>query len=256
MNEENLVTYYNKFNEDKRLTHRHGIVEFTTTMKYIKKYITKGMKVLDVGAGSGRYSLELTKLGCEVTAVELVKHNAKMIEAKSKDIKVINANATNLNMLKDASYDVILLFGPMYHLILKEEKIKALNEAQRLIKDVGIIMIQYCMNDYAIIRHGFMDHTIIDEKNNNKVNDNFKVTPDSKDLYSYISLDDINVLNKELNLTRIDIFSPEGPSDYIRSYINKMAEDEFNLYLDYIYQISNKKEMLGAASHLVDIIKK
>ena len=37
MNEENLITYYNKFNEDKRLTHRHGIIEFNTTIKYIEK---------------------------------------------------------------------------------------------------------------------------------------------------------------------------------------------------------------------------
>jgi len=35
MNEENLINYYNKFNEDKRLTHRHGIVEYVTAMKYI-----------------------------------------------------------------------------------------------------------------------------------------------------------------------------------------------------------------------------
>ena len=38
MNEENLIKYYNKFNEDKRLTRRHGIVEYITTMKYIHKY--------------------------------------------------------------------------------------------------------------------------------------------------------------------------------------------------------------------------
>ena len=39
MNEENLIKYYNKFNEDKRLTRRHGIVEYITTMKYIHKYL-------------------------------------------------------------------------------------------------------------------------------------------------------------------------------------------------------------------------
>ena len=59
MNEENLITYYNKFNEDKRLTHRHGIIEFNTTIKYIDK-ILKNMnnpKIMGVGAGGGVYSI-------------------------------------------------------------------------------------------------------------------------------------------------------------------------------------------------------
>ena len=72
MNEENLIKYYNKFNEDKRLARRHGIVEFTTAMKYIVKYLKKmnNPKILDVGAGTGRYSIELERLGYDVTAVE------------------------------------------------------------------------------------------------------------------------------------------------------------------------------------------
>ena len=52
MNEENLIKYYNKFNEDKRLTHRHGIVEFNTTIKYIDEILKKidNPKIIDVGA--------------------------------------------------------------------------------------------------------------------------------------------------------------------------------------------------------------
>ena len=39
MNEENLVKYYNKFNEEKRLNSKHGQVEFLTAIKYINEYI-------------------------------------------------------------------------------------------------------------------------------------------------------------------------------------------------------------------------
>ena len=41
MNEKNLITYYNKFNENKRLTRRHGQIEYITAMKYIHKYLIK-----------------------------------------------------------------------------------------------------------------------------------------------------------------------------------------------------------------------
>ena len=73
MNEENLITYYNKFNEDKRLKTRHGRVEYLTAMKYIEKYLKKfkNPKILDIGAGCGAYSIPLSKKG-QVTAVELV----------------------------------------------------------------------------------------------------------------------------------------------------------------------------------------
>lgn len=86
MNEENLIKYYNKFNEDKRLYTRHGLVEFLTSMKYIKKYLTgkDNAKIIDIGAGCGRYSIELSDLGYEVHAVELVKHNLRVIEKKIK----------------------------------------------------------------------------------------------------------------------------------------------------------------------------
>jgi len=77
MNEEKLIKYYNKFNEDKRLTRRHGIVEFTVTMKYINDYLKNknNPKILDIGAGTGKYSIELYNNGYDVSAVELVKHN-------------------------------------------------------------------------------------------------------------------------------------------------------------------------------------
>ena len=86
MNEENLITYYNKFNEDKRLNTRHGQVEFITSMKYIKEYLKEfnNPKILDVGAGTGKYSINLANDGYDVTALEVVKHNLKVIQKNIK----------------------------------------------------------------------------------------------------------------------------------------------------------------------------
>lgn len=67
-----LTQYYNRYNEDGRLASQHGQVEFLTTMRYIDKYLTVGMRILEVGAGTGRYAHSLAKKGYDVKAVELI----------------------------------------------------------------------------------------------------------------------------------------------------------------------------------------
>ena len=255
MNEENLIKYYNKFNEDKRLTRRRGEVEFITSLKYIKEYLKPNDKIVDIGAGTGRYSVELEKLGYDVTAVELVKHNIKQIEQKNKNIKTILGNAKDLSMIEDNTFNLTLLFGPMYHLISKEEKIKALNEAKRITKKDGIIMVAYCMNDYAIIEHGFIDNNIKESLKTKEINNEFHVTPKETDLYSRLTLEEINELNELTNLKRIKIISPDGPANYIRQTLNKMDDETYELFIKYHLSTCERLDLIGAGAHTLDILK-
>ena len=62
-----IVDFYNNYDEESRLAQKHGAVEFITTMKYIDKYIKKGDRVLEIGAGTGRYSHELARRGYTVS---------------------------------------------------------------------------------------------------------------------------------------------------------------------------------------------
>lgn len=255
MNEKNLNNYYNKFNEDKRLNTRHGQVEFITSMKYIKEYLKEfnNPKILDVGAGTGKYSINLANDGYDVTALELVKHNLKVIEKNSKNIKLIHGNATDLSMLNNNTYDVILIFGPMYHLISKEEKIKCLMEAKRVLKQNGTILISYIMNEYAIIRHGFKDRHIIEEMD--RLDEYYHIKPKNTDLYSYVRIEDIDELNKHTKLKRVKIISQDSLVNYLREYINKLSDEEFNLFIKYQLSICERYEILGLSAHVLDILK-
>ena len=257
MNEDNLITYYNKFNEDKRLNTRHGKVEFITSMKYILKYLKniENPKIIDIGAGTGKYSIYLAEQGYDVTAVELIKHNLRIIE-KNKKVKSYLGNAIDLSKFKDESFDLVILFGPMYHLISFEDKIKALEEAKRITKKNGYIFVQYCMNDYAVIMHGFIDNNILESIKNKKIDKNYHVISDNKDLYSYVTLKEINKLNKIVKLKRIKSINPDGCANYIRSSLNKLNEEEFNKFIEYNLKICEKKELLGAGYHITDILKK
>ena len=257
MNKENLIKYYNKFNEDKRLTRRHGIIEYRTAMEYINKYLSTmtNPKIIDIGAGTGAYSIPLAEK-YDVTAIELVKHNLMTLKNKSTKVKAYLGTATDLSKFDDNTFDVVLLFGPMYHLISDNDKLKALSEAKRILKDNGLIFISYYMNEYAIITHGFIENTIKEDIKNNLIDNTFHITPKEDDLYSMVRLEDINYYKDALKLHRIKIIAQDGPTDYLRSTINKMDNETFELYYKYHLSICEKAELLGASSHVLDILKK
>mgnify|MGYP004647704913 FL=1 len=257
MNEKELIEYYNKFNEDKRLTRRHGKIEFIVTLKYIHDYLNKmnNPKIIDIGAGTGKYSIELSNQGYDVTAIELVKHNLSYIKKYDK-IKSYQGNAIDLSRFKDETFDLTLLFGPMYHLINENDKIKALNEAKRITKKDGIIMVAYIMNDYCILTHGFKDNNILNAIENKMIDDSFKCIKWDNNLYSVYRIEDIDKLNEKVNLNRIKIITPDGPANYMRNTLNKMSDKEFDKFIEYVLSISDRKDMIGSSAHTIDILKK
>lgn len=256
MNEENLITYYNKFYEERRLSTRHGKIEFITTMKYIHDYLKdiNDPKILDVGAGMGAYTVPLFNEGYDVTAIELVKHNLQKIKEKNKEIKAYQGNALDLSRFNDESFDMTLLFGPMYHLISMDDKIKALKEAKRVTKKDGIILVAYIMNEYAVITHAFKEKEIMNIKE--KLDNNFHVISASDDLYSYVRCEDIDYINKEADISRIKLITPDGPANYIREFVNKLSEEEFEIFIKYHLATCERKDILGASAHTLDILKK
>ena len=153
-----LKEYYENYDEDGRLDTRHGHIEFLTTMRYIDMYLNPEMRVLEIGAGTGRYSHTLARRGYKVDAVELIEHNIEIFKSKitpDEDISIRQGNAMELSFIEDSTYDMTLLLGPMYHLYTEEDKLKALTEAIRVTKRGGVIFAAYCMGDASVLIYGF-----------------------------------------------------------------------------------------------------
>lgn len=282
----NIEKYYNKFHEEHRLTTRHGQVEFRTTLHYIEEAIrwlsdaerrietdydwksvknradrvglglsTSPLKIADIGAGTGRYSVELCHRGYDVTAVELVKHNLEILRAKHENIKTWQGDARNLSFLDDKSFDITLLFGPLYHLHGDEEKLKALTEARRITKKGCIILVAYVMNEYSVISYCFKEHKWSEVAEKGGLSPDFHTICKEEDLYDYVRLEDIDRLNKAAGLERIKIISADGAADYMRRELNEMSPEEFEAFCSFQLAIAERPELVGAGSHCVDILK-
>lgn len=258
-----LEEYYNKFNEEKRLNSRHGQVEYRISMKYIHKYLdeatrmvgTEQIKVLDIGAGTGRYSVPLAEEGYDVTAVELVKYNLGILKKKASPVKAIQGNAINLKKLADNNFDVTLLFGPMYHLFAFADKLKALQEARRVTKPGGVILVAYCMNEYSVITYGFKERHILDCIKEGRFTENFQTISGPSALYDYMRIEEIDALNQAANLQRIQILSPDGPANYMRPFLNQLSEEEFEMFVHYQMAVCERADLIGAGAHTVDILR-
>ena len=259
MNE--LEQYYNKFNEEKRLNSRHGQVEFLTSMKYIHEYIPtdrakEQIHILDIGAGTGKYSVALAEEGYDVTAVELVKYNLGILKQKKSSVKAMQGNALNLKKLADETFDVTLLFGPMYHLFTYEDKLKALREAKRVTRTGGVILVAYCMNEYGVITYAFKERHIGECMEEHRLTDDFHTISKEENLYDYVRTEDIDRLTSDAGLKRLKIISPDGPANYMRPFLNQLSEKEFEWFIQYHLATCERADLIGAGAHTVDILEK
>ena len=255
-----LEKYYNKFCEEKRLTRRHGYVEYVTSMKYIHEYLPQGkketIKILDVGAGTGRYSVQLAGEGYDVTAVELVKYNLGILKSKKSSVKAYQGNALNLSRFEADQFDMVLVFGPMYHLYTKEDKVKALKEVKRVVKPGGIILVAYCMNEYSILTYGFKEGHMKESIRNQKVDDSFHVRSKEEDLYDYVRIEDIDAIDQAAGVKREKLIAADGPANYMRTVLNAMDEETYQLFIQYHLSSCERKDLLGASAHTLDIVRK
>lgn len=257
---EELEKYYQSFDEEGRLCSRYGMVEYFTTMQYIKRFLKPGIQVLEIGAGTGRYSHALAWKGYSVDAVELIKHNIDVFQSKTtkgEPVTIQQGDATDLSDFPDNRYDLTLLLGPMYHLFTAEDKQKALREAVRVTKHGGILFAAYCMSDPALLSMGFIKGKIQSLLTEGLVDPTtFETFSRPEDLFTLYRKEEIDQLREQLDVTQLFFLATDGPSHFIRDVIDQMDDETYRLYLQYHLATCERADMAGCSHHTLDIFRK
>lgn len=255
-----LSNYYNTHDEDTRLQRRSGKVEFVTTVKYIEKYLDKSSEIIEIGAGTGRYSHYFSQSGYKVDAVELIPHNIEIFRENTKpgeNITVRQGNACELSFIPDEKYDITLLLGPMYHLFTEEDKRKAISEALRVTKKGGIVYAAYCGSDATVIQFLFVKNYIKQYIEKGLVNtETFTLGSDPAEVFELYRKEDIDALMKGFGTERLHFVGTDIFNNYFRQTLDEMDEETYDLYLRYHLSICERDDIVGVSNHFLDIFRK
>lgn len=257
-----LIHHYSHYDEDQRLASRHGSVEFLTTMRYIEKYLKPGDQILEIGAGTGRYSHALARRGYEVQAVELVEHNIDIFRKHTlpgEPVTVTQGNALDLSDFPDGAYDITLLLGPLYHLYEPAHKRQAIREAIRVTRPGGILFAAYVISDGCLLDEGFHRGNIdVAEYVKTGLLDGrtFAASSQPKDLFELVRKEDIDQLMDVFPVTRLHYVASDGCALFMREAVDRMDGEPFQLYLDYHFATCERPDLAGVTSHALDIFRK
>ncbi|MBP1991888.1 ubiquinone/menaquinone biosynthesis C-methylase UbiE [Paenibacillus eucommiae] len=267
----NVIDYYSRFDEWGRLEREP--LEFTINWHYMNKYLPQSGKVLDNGAGPGKYAMELAKLGYEVTLSDLTPKLVETAREKAAELGLEERfngfhvlNATHLDGIPDESYDASLMLGPLYHLQQEEERMAAVKELYRVTKKNGIVFaafqtrlrmlltsIQHPQfwkpNDHMEAIHHFYETGIFNHSDEGRFTGAY-----------YFEVEGIKPFMESNGFETIDLIGSSGVGLLMtkeqKEYWAEQGEEENEKLNQFIIQTAAEPSILGISSHLLYIGKK
>ena len=257
--QEIIRSFYNQVDEDSRLqNNRHGQLEYAVTMHYIHRFAAPGSKVLEVGAGTGRYSIALAKEGMDVTAVELVEKNLDVLKQNSRGVDHISSfqgDATDLSRFEDQAFDITLVLGPLYHLYDAEDIHKTIDEAIRVTRKGGVILFAF-LSVFGIMYANYLSGDWAEGQEENFTKD-YKVKHFKEQLFTGYDIVEFEKLFEDKPVQWITTTGTDGVLEPLERRPDfAITDEDFPAFVDWYLAFSEKRELLGATNHLLYICRK
>lgn len=158
-NVSSIIDFYNSYDEENRLKSTYGKLEFTHMTELLMRYLPKApAKICDIGGATGDYAFYFAKLGYDVYLIDIVPRHIEIAKKRAHENGYINsANFIVGDAMKlpytTNTFDAVFLSGPLYHLPNRNDRIRVLSEAKRVLKPSGT-MAAYTIGRFATLFYG------------------------------------------------------------------------------------------------------
>lgn len=260
---EEIYDHYKEINEDERLDRVKGILEFERSKQIIKRYLKKNkMTILDIGGATGKYAYWLASLGHEVSLVdpmpnliEIAKNNSK-----SETLKAIEVGDVRNLTAEDRTFDLIICFGPFYHLTDLQQRQKAFSELFRTLKSGGILLSAGISKYVSFVQSGLYDGMIevdefktiieqdlIDGQHRNIVDNTSYFTTSI-----FMEPKQLTVETQNAGFTEVECIAVEGPG-WLHKNLSDVVNNQKKLreLMTFIEQIEKVESIMGISTHFV-----
>jgi SAM-dependent methyltransferase len=244
-------------------------LEFELTKRHIDSILEPGSEILDLGGGPGRYAFHYAALGHAVTLVDLTPANVDFARSRQEamGVKLEGArvgDARALPFLADASFDLVLCMGPMYHLTDEADRAAAIAECARLVRPGGGIVFAYisrmaqclCVLKEAAGEVAAWERTLRYGLSTGRNDASF----DTGFTEAYFA--DPRGIRPELEAAGLEVVKIAGAEGFgcLREdslkELRRRDADAYRRWMDLAYETSEDPSILGANEHIVAIAKK
>jgi ubiquinone/menaquinone biosynthesis C-methylase UbiE len=258
---ENIMKYYENYDEDNRLLKDNAHkIELITTLHFLDKLIKRESKILELGAGTGRYSLYYAETGHDVTALDLVPKHIEIMKEKAKlkklEMNITQGNALDLNSLSESSFDVVLCLGPLYHLTTEEERNQCIAECLRVLKPGGILAVAYISRFATFVNYIHRNKANINDEGLQNISRQGLEVRKAAECFYHSTCSEVEELMNQFNIVKIEHIGTDGIGGTLRDIINKFDDSEFKLWMDYHLETCRDSSLMGYSQHGLYICRK
>jgi SAM-dependent methyltransferase len=261
-----ILAYYRQSNEEQRLTVSVGRLEWIRTWDILERHVPPApSRVLDVGGGTGVYALPLAERGYRVHLIDAVPLHVERARARSAASAAPLAGADLGDARKldvaDETFDVVLLFGPLYHLTERRERVDALAEARRVLVPGGLLLSAHISRFASAcdgIRDGGLRNPAFASIVDRDLVDGIHLNPTNRvDWFTTAYLhrpQEIRSEIEEAGLRFDDLVAVEGigwMSHDLDAWLDDDAARE--RLLDVLRQLETEPSLIGASAHILSV---
>jgi S-adenosylmethionine-dependent methyltransferase len=261
-----ITEYYNLEAESEHTRLERHQLEYDLTWRYLERYLPTQGNLLEVGAATGRYTLELARRGYRVTAVDLsevqLERNRQRLAAEGLEgqVRLVMADVRDLHVVTEKDFVAVLLMGPLYHLVLEADRKLALQAAYDRLKPGGVIISTF-ISRLGILGDLMKNVTAwIEKQDEVRSVMNIGKDPDHYPRGSFrgyfARADEITPLHEAMGFETLVLAGVEPAISADDESYNRLEGAQRKLWLDLLDEVSTEPSIIGASRHLLYVGRK